>query len=86
MDKWTPFWFASNRITKRIESPDDWNEVLALFIGDDDLGNAKEAPDGHGRGESKIANFGFRIEHSGYLTLSQWAGANNMILEGVNKR
>jgi hypothetical protein len=48
------------------------------------LGQAQEAEEGHGRGDSRVPKFGFRIECNGDLTLKDWADANQMTLKSVN--
>lgn len=86
---WVPFWWESNQIHGRIESPEDWEEVVACYgkpgvASIDQLGQGQEDPQGHGSGDAKIPKFGFRSECNGDLTLKNWADANQMILKGVN--
>jgi hypothetical protein len=89
MKNWTPFWWESNQTWGKIESPEDWEKVVACYGKPgvatlDQLATAQEAPEGHGRNEAKIPKFGFRIECNGDLTLKDWADANQMILKSVN--
>lgn len=83
---WVPFWWESNFIWGMINGPDDWLKVVEAYNQEPivKLGDAKEAPSGHGRNEAKVPKFGFRIECNGDLTLKDWADANKMTLERVN--
>jgi len=86
---WTPFWWESNQIWGLIDSPEEWAKVVAAYdkpgcAAVETLKEAQEAPEGHGRGDSKIPKFGFRIECNGDLTLKDWADANQMTLNSVN--
>jgi hypothetical protein len=89
MKNFTPFWWESNQIFGLIDSHEEWAKVVAVYGKPgvaplSALAEAQEAEEGHGRGDSRVPKFGFRVECNGDLTLKDWADANQMTLQSVN--
>lgn len=87
---WTRFWWDSNRAFGFVESPAEWRAIVWRF-GDpawrpnltvSELLEAKQAA--YRTGED-VPSFGFRVEHTGDLTLGEWAKQQGMDLTAVEE-
>lgn len=83
---WTPFYFESNMFFDMVNGPSDWKRLLAAYPQMSEkeiLLLAQEATYGGARLQAERdahPNYGFRVEHDGERTLSEFFKEHGMSL------